>query len=80
MPPPPLPSPGCLTLALTPSNQHWQVVDLAQEVIAHIRQAAGPDALLQAFNQAMSAVKSARAERKRQQAVQVLGWLSPPPP
>ena len=47
------------------------MVELAQEVIAHIRQAAGPDALLDAFNQAMTAVKTARAERKRQQAVQV---------
>ena len=48
-----------------------QVVDLAQEVVAHIRQVAGSDALLEAFNNARASVKAARSERKRQQAVQV---------
>ena len=53
-----------------------QVRELAHEVFAHISQAAGPDALLQAFNHAQSAVKAARAERKQQQAVQVgFGFL-----
>lgn len=49
----------------------WQVVDLAQEVVAHLRQVAGTDALLTAFNEARQAVQSSRDARRRQQAVQV---------
>ena len=48
-----------------------QVTELAQEVVAHIREVAGADALLGAFNAARQGVVAARAQRKRQQAVQV---------
>ena len=48
-------------------------MDLAQEVVAHLRQTAGADALLGAFNSARQAVQAARDERRREQAVQVMG-------
>ena len=48
-----------------------QVVELAHEVVAHLRQVAGSDTLLEAFNSARANVRAAREERKRQQAVQV---------
>lgn len=48
-----------------------QVKDLAQEVIDHLREVAGPDALITAFNAARQSVTANRAERKRRQALQV---------
>lgn len=50
---------------------HLQAKDLAQEVLEHIRQVAGPDAVLVALNEARQTITSSRIERKRQQAVRV---------
>ena len=48
-----------------------QVKQLAAEVVAHLRETVGADALLEAFNAARQSVTSLRAERKRQAAVKV---------
>lgn len=57
-----------------------QVNELAQEVLGHIRQVAGGEALATALNEARQSITSARAERRRQQKVKVsfislLKWL-----
>ena len=48
-----------------------QVKQLAAEVVAHLRETVGADALLEAFNAARQSVTSLRAERRRQTAVKV---------
>ncbi|KAL0018407.1 hypothetical protein WJX79_009395 [Trebouxia sp. C0005] len=45
---------------------------LAEEIISHIREVAGADALVSAFTSAKKAVTAVRSERKRRAAVQVL--------
>ena len=47
-----------------------QVVSVAEEVLAHLRSSAGPEALIAAFNTARGSVTAARSERRRQQALQ----------
>ena len=48
---------------------------LAEEIIAHVRDVAGADALVSAFTAAQKAVSAVRSERKRRAAVQVgLCW------
>ena len=51
-----------------------QTKQLAEEIISHIREVAGADALVSAFTSAKKAVTAVRSERKRRAAVQV--WLS----
>lgn len=52
-----------------------QVKQLAEEIIAYIRDVAGADALVSAFTAAKKAVSTVRSERKRRAAVQVgLCW------
>ena len=48
-----------------------QVKQLAAEVVAHLRETVGADALLEVFNAARQSVTSLRAERRRQTAVKV---------
>lgn len=48
-----------------------QIKQLAEEIIAHIRDVAGADALVSAFTAAKKAVSAVRNERKRRAAVQV---------
>ena len=48
-----------------------QVKQLAEEIIAHIRDVAGADALVSAFTAAKKAVSAVRNERKQRAAVQV---------
>ena len=65
-----------LCAPLTPAQLHGvcavvQVKQLAAEVVAHLRETVGADALLEAFNAARQSVTSLRAERKRQAAVKV---------
>ncbi len=48
-----------------------QTKHLAEEIIAHIRDVAGGDALVSAFTAAKKAVTAVRSERKRRAAVQV---------
>lgn len=48
-----------------------QVKQLAEEIIAHIRDVAGADALVSAFTVAKKEVSAVRSERKRRAAVQV---------
>ncbi len=48
-----------------------QVKALAEEVLAHLREVAGSDALLAAYNRARQTVNSARNERRRQRTLQV---------
>lgn len=55
---------SCLVLVL-------QTKQLAEEIIAHIRDVAGADALVSAFTAAKKAVLAVRNERKRRAAVQV---------
>ncbi len=50
-----------------------QTKQLAEEIISHIREVAGADALVSAFTSAKKAVTAVRSERKRRAAVQV--WL-----
>lgn len=56
--------PSCRILVL-------QTKQLAEEIIAHIRDVAGADALVSAFTAAKKAVSAVRNERKRRAAVQV---------
>ncbi|BDA46528.1 probable small subunit processome component 20 homolog [Coccomyxa sp. Obi] len=49
-----------------------EVKALAEEVLAHLREVAGPDALLAAYNRARQTVNSARSERRRQRALQAM--------
>lgn len=52
-----------------------QIKQLGEEIIAHIRDVAGADALVSAFTAAKKAVSAVRSERKRRSAVQVcLCW------
>ncbi len=48
-----------------------QVKALAEEVLAHLRTVAGPEALLAAYNRARQHVSDLRSERRRQKALQV---------
>ena len=48
-----------------------QTKQLADEIVAHIREVAGADALVSAFTTAKKAVTAVRSERKRRAAVQV---------
>ena len=48
-----------------------QTKQLAEEIISHIREVAGADALVSAFTSAKKAVTAVRSERKRRAAVQV---------
>jgi U3 small nucleolar RNA-associated protein 20 len=48
-----------------------EVRQLAEEVVAHLRQLAGADALLAAYGAAREAVRAQRGERKRRAAMQV---------
>ena len=50
-----------------------QTKQLAEEIISHIREVAGADALVSAFTSAKKAVTAVRSERKRRAAVQV--WV-----
>ena len=52
-----------------------QVKALAEEVLAHLREVAGSDALLAAYNRARQTVNSARSERRRQRTLQVTSLL-----
>ena len=57
-----------------------QTKQLAEEIISHIRDVAGGDALVAAFTAAKKAVSAVRSERKRRAAVQVgllLSFLAP---
>ena len=57
------------------SKMMLQIKQLAEEIIAHIRDVAGADALVSAFTAAKKAVSAVRSERKRRSAVQVcLCW------
>ncbi len=63
-----------LTLSMqTVKDLHVQTKQLAEEIISHIREVAGADALVSAFTSAKKAVTAVRSERKRRAAVQV--WL-----
>jgi len=68
----------CLVLYLvsmqTTEDMPVQTKQLAEEIISHIREVAGADALVSAFTSAKKAVTAVRSERKRRAAVQV--WLS----
>ena len=57
----------------TVMDLHVQTKQLAEEIISHIREVAGADALVSAFTSAKKAVTAVRSERKRRAAVQV--WL-----
>lgn len=48
-----------------------QTKQLAEEILSHIRDVAGADALVSAFTAAKKAVSAVRSERKRRAAVQV---------
>ena len=48
-----------------------QTKQLAEEILAHIRDVAGADALVSSFTAAKKAVTAVRSERKRRAAVQV---------
>ena len=54
-----------------------QVKQLAEEIIAHIRDVAGADALVSAFTIAKKEVSAVRSERKRRAAVQVMLSMLP---
>ncbi len=57
----------------TIENLPVQTKHLAEEIISHIREVAGADALVSAFTSAKKTVTAVRSERKRRAAVQV--WL-----
>lgn len=48
-----------------------QVKQLADEIIAHIREVAGAEAMLAAYTEARKSVTATRMERKRRTAMQV---------
>lgn len=48
-----------------------QVKQLADEIIAHIREVAGAEAMLAAYLEAKKSVTATRMERKRRTAMQV---------
>lgn len=48
-----------------------QIKQLADEIIAHIREVAGAEAMLAAYTEARKAVTAVRTERKRRAAMQV---------
>ena len=50
-----------------------QVKQLADEIIAHIREVAGAEAMLAAYTEARKSVTATRMERKRRIAMQVWG-------
>ena len=50
-----------------------QVKQLADEIIAHIREVAGAEAMLAAYTEARKSVTATRMERKRRTAMQVWG-------
>lgn len=54
-----------------------QVKQLAEEIIAHVRDVAGADALVSAFTVAKKEVSAVRSERKRRAAVQVMLSMLP---
>ena len=50
---------------------YLQVKQLADEIIAHIREVAGAEAMLAAYTEARKSVTATRMERKRRSAMQV---------